>query len=56
MNIKKLINEVQNTQISADNLLLTITKLLEILHNHDLDKEAISALEECGITLEIEKA
>ena len=56
MNIEKLIKELQDTQISADNLLLAITKLLEILHNNDLDKDAISALAECGITLEIKNA
>ncbi len=59
MNIKKIIENTQNTvenlQISPDNLVLAITKLLEIAHNHGLDAEAVAALSDCGITLEIEE-
>ena len=50
MNIEKII---ENLNVSPDNLILAITKLLEIMHAHGLDNEAINALADCGITLEI---
>lgn len=34
---------------------MAITKLLEITHAHGLDNEAVKALSECGITLEIDE-
>lgn len=59
MNIKKIIENVQNTvgdmQISPENLIQAIIKLLEVTHAHGLDDEAIKALSECGITLEVGK-
>lgn len=58
MNVKKFLEStktaIEDINISPDNLVLAITKLLEITHAHGLDKEAIEALSECGITLEID--
>ena len=57
MNIEKIIlnaqNAVENLNVSPNNLVLAITKLLEITHANGLDNEAIKALSDCGITLEI---
>lgn len=57
MNIEKIIanaqNDVKNLNVTPNNLILAITKLLEITHAHGLDNEAIKALADCGITLEI---
>lgn len=57
MNNKKIIanaqKAVENLNVSPDNLVLAITKLLEITHAHGLDNEAIKALADCGITLEM---
>ena len=50
MNIEKII---ENLNVSPDNLILAITKLLEITHANGLDSEAIKALADCGITLEM---
>ncbi len=59
MNIEKIIKDTQkdieNMNVSPDNLILAITKLLEITHKHGLDNEAVAALSDCGITLEIEE-
>ena len=59
MKIEKIIKNAQKTiesmQVSPDNLVMAITKLLEITHKHGLDVEAVAALSDCGITLEIEK-
>lgn len=59
MNIEKIIANAQETveslNISSDNLILAITKLLEIMHANGLDNEAVSALVDCGITLEIDE-
>lgn len=59
MNIKKIIKNTQDTvedlRISPDNLVLAITKLLELAHAHGLDVEAVAALSDCGITLEVEE-
>lgn len=59
MNIGKILknaqNAVENLNVSPGNLVLAITKLLEITHAHGLDDEAIKALSECGITLEIDE-
>lgn len=59
MNIKKIIKNTQDTvedlRISPDNLVLAITKLLELAHAHGLDAEAVAALSDCGITLEVEE-
>lgn len=59
MDIEKIISnaqeEVKNLNVSPDNLILAITKLLEIAHAHGLDDEAVSALADCGITLEIDE-
>lgn len=59
MNIEKILknaqNAVENLNVSPDNLVLAITKLLEITHVHGLDDEAVKALSECGITLEIDE-
>lgn len=59
MNVKKILestkNAIEDMNISPDNLVLAITKLLEIAHAHGLDNEAVEALSECGITLEIEE-
>lgn len=57
MKIEKIIENAQKTvesmQISPENLVIAITKLLEITHKHGLDAEAVAALSDCGITLEI---
>lgn len=59
MNIEKIIanaqETVENLNLSPDNLILAITKLLEIAHANGLDNEAVSALADCGITLEIDE-
>lgn len=58
MEIKKILKDTQSAiedmRVSPDNLVLAITKLLEITHAHGLDNEAVEALLECGIKLEIE--
>lgn len=54
--VKDMLAEIKNLNVSPDNLLLAITKLLEIMHAHGLDNEAVNALPDCGITLEIEEA
>lgn len=60
MEMKKLIEKVQkeleSLSVSPNNLVLAIVKLLELAHKHGLDDEARSALEECGIALDIEEA
>ncbi len=59
MNVKKILESaktaIEDMNVSPDNLVLAITKLLEITHAHGLDNEAVEALSECGITLEIEE-
>lgn len=59
MNIEKIIENaqktVENLNVSPDNLILAITKLLEIAHANGLDNEAVLALADCGITLEIDE-
>nr|DAW66284.1 MAG TPA: hypothetical protein [Caudoviricetes sp.] len=59
MNVKKILEStktaIEDMNVSPDNLVLAITKLLEIAHAHGLDNEAVEALSECGITLEIEE-
>lgn len=54
--VEKIQHTFDNLNVSPDNLVLALTKLLEITHANDLDKEAFEALSECGITLEIEEA
>lgn len=58
MNVEKILDNtktaIKELHISPDNLVLAITKLLEITHAHGLDKEAVNALAECGIVLETE--
>lgn len=60
MNIEKIIKNaqktVENLNVSPDNLVFAIVKLLELAHKHGLDDEARSALAECGIELDIEEA
>lgn len=59
MKIEKIIENAQKTvesmQVSPENLIMAITKLLEITHKNGLDAEAVAALADCGITLEIEE-
>lgn len=60
MNIKKIIKNTQDTvedlRISPpDNLVSAIIKLLELTHARKLDAEAVAALSDCGITLEVEE-
>lgn len=61
MNIKKNIKNTQDTvedlRISPppDNLVSAIIKLLELTHARRLDAEAVAALSDCGITLEVEE-
>lgn len=59
MKIEKIIENTQKTvesmQVSPENLIMAITKLLEITHKNGLDAEAVAALVDCGITLEIEE-
>jgi hypothetical protein len=57
MEIEKMVENVENAlqeaNVSSDNLIAAIVKLLEIAHAHGADEEAKQALAECGITLEI---
>lgn len=53
--IEGIIEEVENLSVSPDNMVMAIAKLLEIIHAHGCDDEAVKALKECGITLEIEE-
>jgi hypothetical protein len=57
MNIEKMIkvveNALQDTNVSSENLIAAVVKLLKITHAHGADEEAKKALAECGITLEI---
>ena len=53
--IEGIIEEVENLSVSPDNMVMAIAKLLEIIHAHGYDDEAVKALKECGITLEIEE-
>lgn len=57
MKIEKIIENTQKTlesmQVATENLIMAITKLLEITHKNGLDAEAVAALADCGITLEI---
>lgn len=60
MNIKKIIKNTQDTvedlRISPpDNLVSAIIKLLELTHARRLDAEAVAALSDCGIKLEVEE-
>lgn len=59
MNFEKIIanaqETVENLNVSPDNLILAITKLLEIAHANGLDHEATKSLADCGITLEIDE-
>ena len=59
MKIEKIIENtqkaVENLNVSPDNLVLAVVKLLEIAHNHGLDNEARDALSDCGITLDVEE-
>lgn len=61
MNIKKNIKNTQDTvedlRISPppDNLVSAIIKLLELTHARRLDAEAVAALSDCGIKLEVEE-
>lgn len=59
MKIEKIIENTQKTvesmQVSTENLIMATTKLLEITHKNGLDAEAVAALADCGITLEIEE-
>lgn len=52
-NAEKILPEIE---LSPDNLVSAIVKLLEIAHAHGLDEEAMRALSDCGITLEIAEA
>ena len=59
MKIEKIIENTQKTvesmKVSPENLIMAITKLLEITHKNGLDAEAVAALADCGITLEIKE-
>lgn len=52
---EKLQHSFDNLQVDKENLIHALTKLLEITHTNGLDEEAVKALSECGITLEIEE-
>ena len=60
MKIEKIIENTQKAveklNVSPDNRVLAVVKLLEIAHNPGLDDEARAALSACGITLDIEEA
>lgn len=47
-------NNLKNNQIPAENLLLALIKCLQIMHKNNLDKEAILALKDFDIELEID--
>ena len=59
MKIEKIIENTQKTvesmQVSPENLIMAITKLLEITHKNGLDAEAVAALADCGIPLATEE-
>lgn len=51
--LKEAIGELNGVKVSPDNLVCAIAKLLEIMHANGLDNEAVAALSDCGIKLEI---
>lgn len=53
MEIKEILSQLKDIEIKPDNLILAITKLIDIMHKNNLDNEAIKALAESGIKLEI---
>ncbi len=55
MKTEKFLEDTERllTNIAPDNLIAAVIKLLEVLHAHGLDSEAVTALSDCGITLEI---
>lgn len=53
MEIKEILSQLEDIEIKPDNLILAITKLIDIMHKNNLDNEAINALAESGIKLEI---
>ena len=54
MEIKEVFKQLGKVEISSDNLILAITKLIDVMHKNNLDNEAIEVLSDCGIKLEIE--
>lgn len=50
--VEKIIKELN---VSPENLISAIIRLLEMAHNNGLDEESRLALSNCGITLEIEE-
>lgn len=57
MKIEKIIESVQNAvdgmNVSSDNLIMAVVKLLELAHTKGFDDDAKKILADCGITLEI---
>lgn len=53
MEIKEILSQLEDIEIKPDNLILAITKLIDIMHKNNLDNEAINTLAESGIKLEI---
>ena len=53
--LKNVKEQLENLNVDSRNMLSALVKLLEVMHAHDLDDEAIAALSECGIKLEVEE-
>lgn len=51
--LKNVKEQLENLNVDSRNIFTALVKLLEIMHAHGLDDEAIAALSECGIKLEV---
>lgn len=54
--LKNIEEELGNLNVDSRNLVSAIVKLVGVMHAHNLNEEAVNALAECGIKLEIEEA
>lgn len=52
--MEKGLSAVGNLNVSHEQGIMILSKLLEVIHKHDLDDEAVAALKECGVELEFE--
>lgn len=52
--MEKVLSAVENLKVSHEQGIMILSKLLEVIHKHDLDNEAVAALKECGVELEFE--
>lgn len=51
--LKNVKEQLENLNVDSRNIFTALVKLLEIMHAHGLDDEAIAALSEYGIKLEV---